>query len=165
MKRETTPIGAKAPKGKTQTASESTPIPRSETKAPARKRSLPPPEPPLSFAPAPDAPAPADGSDGRIRAVIGAVLPSVDEGRFPVKAIVGQRTTITAHCFTDGLSPQMRATGKHETGIGVDKRRNLHPVVRSQGCFISTQGLFGCLLHLPLLKVRFTQWRKCAAPG
>ena len=102
MKRETTPIGAKAPKGKTQTASESTPIPRSETKAPARKRSLPPPEPPLSFAPAPDAPAPADGSDGRIRAVIGAVLPSVDEGRFPVKAIVGQRTTITAHCFTDG---------------------------------------------------------------
>ena len=34
--------------------------------------------------------------------MIGAVLPSVDEGRFPVKAIVGQRTTITAHCFTDG---------------------------------------------------------------
>jgi starch synthase (maltosyl-transferring) len=105
MKRETTPIGAKAPKGKTQTASESTSPPRTETKAPARKRSLPPPEPPLSFAPAtvaPDVPAPADGSDGRIRAVIGAVLPSVDEGRFPVKAIVGQRTTITAHCFTDG---------------------------------------------------------------
>ena len=40
--------------------------------------------------------------DGRIRAVIDAVLPSVDGGRFPVKRIAGASVKITAHCFADG---------------------------------------------------------------
>jgi starch synthase (maltosyl-transferring) len=40
--------------------------------------------------------------DGRVRAVIDAVLPAVDAGRFPVKCIAGAAVGIEAHCFTDG---------------------------------------------------------------
>jgi starch synthase (maltosyl-transferring) len=41
-------------------------------------------------------------AEGRVRAVIDAVLPAVDGGRFPVKRIAGQSVGIEAHCFTDG---------------------------------------------------------------
>jgi starch synthase (maltosyl-transferring) len=41
-------------------------------------------------------------SEGRIRAIIDAVLPAVDGGRFPIKRIAGEPVAITAHCFTDG---------------------------------------------------------------
>ncbi|RYF75868.1 MAG: alpha-1,4-glucan--maltose-1-phosphate maltosyltransferase [Comamonadaceae bacterium] len=47
-------------------------------------------------------PAPVDGSDGRVRAVIDAVLPCVDGGRFAVKRVAGEPVRITAHCITDG---------------------------------------------------------------
>jgi starch synthase (maltosyl-transferring) len=40
--------------------------------------------------------------EGRVRAVIDAVLPAVDGGRFPVKCIAGESVAIEAHCFTDG---------------------------------------------------------------
>ncbi|CAH0351655.1 alpha-1,4-glucan--maltose-1-phosphate maltosyltransferase [Aquabacterium sp. CECT 9606] len=40
--------------------------------------------------------------DGLQRAVIDAVLPVVDGGRFAVKAIAGEPMRIQAHCFTDG---------------------------------------------------------------
>jgi starch synthase (maltosyl-transferring) len=40
--------------------------------------------------------------DGRVRAVIDAVLPVVDAGRFPVKRIAGEAVEVQAHCFTDG---------------------------------------------------------------
>jgi len=40
--------------------------------------------------------------DGRARAVIDAVLPCVDGGRFPAKRIAGERVTIEAHALTDG---------------------------------------------------------------
>jgi starch synthase (maltosyl-transferring) len=45
---------------------------------------------------------PIGGKDGRIRAVIDAVLPAVDGGRFAVKRVAGERMKVTAHCFTDG---------------------------------------------------------------
>jgi starch synthase (maltosyl-transferring) len=41
-------------------------------------------------------------SDGRMRAVIDAVLPRVDAGRFAAKRIAGERVAVEAHCFTDG---------------------------------------------------------------
>jgi starch synthase (maltosyl-transferring) len=41
-------------------------------------------------------------AEGRVRAVIDAVLPMVDGGRFPAKRIAGDRVAIEAHCFTDG---------------------------------------------------------------
>ncbi|HEX3949928.1 MAG TPA: alpha-1,4-glucan--maltose-1-phosphate maltosyltransferase [Steroidobacteraceae bacterium] len=48
----------------------------------------------------------ADGTaaiaEGRARAVIDAVLPCVDGGRFPVKRVAGEPVGIEAHCFTDG---------------------------------------------------------------
>ena len=40
--------------------------------------------------------------EGRVRAVIDAVLPAVDGGRFPVKCIAGEAVGVEAHCFTDG---------------------------------------------------------------
>ena len=40
--------------------------------------------------------------EGRVRAVIDAVLPAIDGGRFPVKRIAGEKVGITAHCFADG---------------------------------------------------------------
>jgi starch synthase (maltosyl-transferring) len=40
--------------------------------------------------------------EGRARAVIDAVLPNVDAGRFPVKRIAGESIAVAAHCFADG---------------------------------------------------------------
>jgi starch synthase (maltosyl-transferring) len=40
--------------------------------------------------------------DGRVRAVIDAVRPAVDGGRFAVKRIVGEPLEVEAHCFADG---------------------------------------------------------------
>ena len=44
----------------------------------------------------------AEIREGRVRAVIDAVLPAVDGGRFPVKCIAGEAVAVEAHCFTDG---------------------------------------------------------------
>jgi starch synthase (maltosyl-transferring) len=41
-------------------------------------------------------------AEGRVRAVIDAVLPMVDGGRFPAKRIAGESVSVEAHCFTDG---------------------------------------------------------------
>jgi starch synthase (maltosyl-transferring) len=40
--------------------------------------------------------------DGRVRAIVDAVLPVVDGGRFPAKRIAGEPVRVEAHCFTDG---------------------------------------------------------------
>jgi starch synthase (maltosyl-transferring) len=40
--------------------------------------------------------------DGRVRAVIDAVLPCVDGGRFAAKRIAGERFEVEAHCLADG---------------------------------------------------------------
>ena len=40
--------------------------------------------------------------EGRIRAVIDALLPVLDGGRFPVKRIAGEPVRIEAHCLADG---------------------------------------------------------------
>src|SRR5215471_10387958 len=40
--------------------------------------------------------------DGRVRAVIEAIEPAVDGGRFPIKRIVGDEVTVEADCFADG---------------------------------------------------------------
>jgi len=41
-------------------------------------------------------------ADGRVRAVIDAVIPSVDGGRFAAKCVAGEPVPIEAHCFADG---------------------------------------------------------------
>ena len=40
--------------------------------------------------------------EGRARAVIDAVSPAIDGGRFAVKTIAGRPFEVSAHCFTDG---------------------------------------------------------------
>ena len=58
--------------------------------------------------------------DGRARAVVEAVLPAVDGGRFAAKCIAGEPFAVTAHCFTDGHDAlrvvlQWRAEGNAAT--------------------------------------------------
>jgi starch synthase (maltosyl-transferring) len=56
--------------------------------------------------------------DGRVRAVVDAVLPVVDCGRFPVKRVIGDSFEVTAHCFTDGhdvLRVMLRWQAEQET--------------------------------------------------
>ena len=40
--------------------------------------------------------------DGRVRAVIEAVMPCVDCGRFPIKRTAGEEVVVEADCFVDG---------------------------------------------------------------
>ena len=58
-----------------------------------------------STAPASITTPPTDGTldiaEGRARAVVDAVLPIIDGGRFAVKSIAGRPFAVTAHCFTD----------------------------------------------------------------
>jgi starch synthase (maltosyl-transferring) len=51
---------------------------------------------------APSAAALERRNDGRVRAVIDAVAPMIDGGRFVAKRIAGERVSVEAHCFTDG---------------------------------------------------------------
>jgi starch synthase (maltosyl-transferring) len=64
----------------------------SKRKAPAKKN--------LTLATASDGTATI--TEGRVRAVIDAVLPTVDGGRFPAKRIAGEAVAVEAHSFTDG---------------------------------------------------------------
>jgi len=64
----------------------------SKRKAPAKKN--------ITLATASDGTATI--TEGRVRAVIDAVLPVVDGGRFPAKRIAGEAVAVEAHCFTDG---------------------------------------------------------------
>ena len=40
--------------------------------------------------------------EGRVRAVVENIAPSVDDGRFAVKCIVGDHFAVEADCFADG---------------------------------------------------------------
>ncbi|HEY5265129.1 MAG TPA: maltotransferase domain-containing protein, partial [Steroidobacteraceae bacterium] len=65
---------------------------------------------PATAAPVTAAPASASAAigatasvrEGRARAVIDAVSPVVDGGRFAAKRIAGEPVAVEAHCFTDG---------------------------------------------------------------
>ncbi|MDM0079164.1 alpha-1,4-glucan--maltose-1-phosphate maltosyltransferase [Variovorax sp. J31P179] len=50
----------------------------------------------------PQPPFAIDTPDGRSRAVVDAVLPAVDGGRFAAKCVAGEHFRVTAHVFTDG---------------------------------------------------------------
>ncbi len=57
--------------------------------------------------------------DGRVRAVIDAVYPSVDGGRFAAKRAAGDTMTVEADCFTDGhdaLRAMLRWRAEAESG-------------------------------------------------
>jgi len=63
---------------------------------------------------------PDTAQDGRIRAVIDAVLPCVDNGRFAVKAVAGDNVLVTAHCITDGhdvLRVMLRWRGEDQAEV------------------------------------------------
>ncbi|CAN5333102.1 alpha-1,4-glucan--maltose-1-phosphate maltosyltransferase [soil metagenome] len=72
------------------------PISKPSTSTPATKDA---PTPALLATPSPFASLPPDG---QVRAVVDAVLPVVDGGRFAIKRIAGEPVEVKAHCFTDG---------------------------------------------------------------
>ena len=45
---------------------------------------------------------PIELSDGRTRVVVERVSPAVDDGRFPIKRVLGDRVVVEADCFADG---------------------------------------------------------------
>ena len=45
---------------------------------------------------------PVGVDDGRVRVVIERVTPAVDDGRFPIKRVLGERVEVEADCFADG---------------------------------------------------------------
>jgi len=55
--------------------------------------------------------------EGRVRAVIDAVVPTLDGGRFPVKRVAGERVEVAAHCFTDGHD-QLRVMLRWQAATG-----------------------------------------------
>jgi starch synthase (maltosyl-transferring) len=64
----------------------------------------------------------AHDADGRVRAVIDAVRPCVDGGRFAVKRVEGERVSVEADCFTDGhdaLRVLLRWRAADDTAEGV----------------------------------------------
>ena len=64
-----------------------------------RKRAEAKPTPELASFPLS---APRIEGDGRVRAVIDAVIPCIDGGRFAAKCIAGEPTAVQANCLTDG---------------------------------------------------------------
>ena len=69
-----------------------------------------------------------DIAEGRVRAVIDAVLPTVDGGRFPAKRVAGEVVAIEAHCFTDGhdrlrVVLRWKLAGSANADFEVDMRR------------------------------------------
>jgi len=72
-----------------------------ETK-PTAAPATPSPATPAPATPSPATTATATPADGRVRAIIDAVLPAVDAGRFPIKRLAGDCVRIEAHCFADG---------------------------------------------------------------
>ena len=97
--------------------------PRAKRDAPAKKNA----------APAPRSDATAAVAEGRVRAIIDAVLPSVDGGRFPAKRVAGEPVAVEAHCFTDGHD-QIRVVlhwklqGSANTGYEIDMRAQTNDV-------------------------------------
>jgi starch synthase (maltosyl-transferring) len=67
------------------------PVPGSAASPPAGPAALPAAQP-----------APAPIHEGRVRAVVDALLPAVDGGRFAPKRIAGEPVLVEAHCFADG---------------------------------------------------------------
>jgi starch synthase (maltosyl-transferring) len=81
-------------------AAVSSPVAPTQSSAAAPTAAAPPPQPTRSPT--------AAIQEGRVRAVVDAILPVVDGGRFPAKRIAGEPVAIEAHCFTDGHD-QLRA--------------------------------------------------------
>ena len=72
-------------------------------------------------------------AEGRVRAVIDAVLPTVDGGRFPAKRIAGEVVGIEAHCFTDGhdklrVALRWNLVGSESADFEVDMRAQSNDV-------------------------------------
>jgi starch synthase (maltosyl-transferring) len=66
-------------------------------------------------------------AEGRVRAVIDAVLPAVDGGRFPIKRIAGEAVGIEAHCFTDGHDKLRVVLRWQAAGAGDEYETDMKP--------------------------------------
>ena len=75
----------------------------------------------------PAAAAAAFAGEGRVRAVIDAVLPAVDGGRFAAKCIAGETVGIEARCFTDGHDKLRVVVRWHVLGASEEYEAEMNP--------------------------------------
>src|SRR5580698_10473708 len=83
--------------------------------------------------PAPSAPVSAPPGDGRVRAVIDALSPVVDGGRFRAKRLTGEPVCIEAHCFTDGHDKLRVALRWRRLAVGTLVASENEIAMRAQG--------------------------------
>jgi starch synthase (maltosyl-transferring) len=86
-----------------------------------------PPPTVLTEEPVPAA-APPSEDGGAIRAVVDALLPSVDGGRFAAKHVAGEPVRIEAHCFADGHDKLRVVLTWQFVGIGPSANDPVHEV-------------------------------------
>ena len=65
---------------------------------------------------------PASVPDGRARVFIERITPQVDNGRFPVKRVVGERVEVAADIFADGHDKIRAVAGVRFTPFGTDAK-------------------------------------------
>ncbi|MEO5701579.1 MAG: alpha-1,4-glucan--maltose-1-phosphate maltosyltransferase [Casimicrobiaceae bacterium] len=92
-------IQTERPPKSTIAASSSSPSSTSATKPRTAAAKQSPAKPQPADVTPRDATLPAEG---RIRAVVEAITPQVDGGRFPIKRVAGDEIVVEADCFTDG---------------------------------------------------------------
>ncbi|MDH4190824.1 MAG: alpha-1,4-glucan--maltose-1-phosphate maltosyltransferase, partial [Betaproteobacteria bacterium] len=105
------------------------------------------------------APVPRDG-DGRVRAVIDAVRPSVDGGRFAVKRVTGETLVVEADCFADGhdsLRVMLRWRAEDESAW---REAEMKPLGNDRWCASFVVGAPGRYFYTVTAWVdRFLTWR------
>ncbi len=94
-------LGAASPPAKKTAPAVEAAASKRTARAPAKKTvPAPPPRPGTGAERA--GPVPPAPPGGRVRAVIEAVKPEVDAGRFPIKRVLGERVAVEADVFADG---------------------------------------------------------------
>jgi starch synthase (maltosyl-transferring) len=101
-------------------------------------------------------------AEGRVRAVVDAVLPTVDCGRFPAKRVVGEPVAVEAHCFTDGHD-KIRAVlrWKMQGSAGADSEIDMQAQPNDVWLAQFTPSLPGRYLYTVMAWVdHFESWRR-----
>src|SRR6202040_1546861 len=100
--------------------------------------------------------------EGRVRAVIDAVLPIVDGGRFSAKRIAGEAVAVEAHCLTGGhakirVALRWKMMGTAGAGYEIDMQAQANDVWTAE-IAPSLPGLYQCTV---LAWVdHFESWRR-----
>jgi starch synthase (maltosyl-transferring) len=110
-------------------------------------------------------PAAPDGTatiaEGRVRAVIDAVQPRVDGGRFAAKRIAGEAVAVEAHCFADGHDKLRVVLRWNVLGTDADYETDMEALPNDVWCAKFTPPLPGRYRFTVIAWVdHFESWRR-----